>query len=79
MRKLRWMCRRGMKELDVLLESFLLANEQRLRAGQWPELERFLACEDDVLWDWLRGDRAPEVETFALLVRGIRDATGRGT
>ena len=61
-RKLRWLCRRGMKELDILLELFIHQNQQALKGGSWPELEALLQNEDDVLWDWLqqpaRGDAA---------------------
>lgn len=52
-RKLRWLCRRGMKELDVLLEAFLSEQGEALRSGSWPELERFLQEEDDTLWRWV--------------------------
>ncbi len=53
LRKLRWLCRRGMRELDVLLEHFVACNTAALQAGQWPELESLLALEDDRLWDIL--------------------------
>ncbi len=53
LRKLRWLCRRGMKELDVLLEDFLQRNSTGLQDGDWPELENLLALEDDALWDSL--------------------------
>jgi len=51
--KLRWMCRRGMKELDVLLERFLSLEQESLEQGGWPDLERFLAEEDDRIWHWI--------------------------
>ena len=73
-RKLRWMCRRGMKELDVLLESFLETKQAELRAGAWPELERLLETEDDQLWDWLRGAASPPDDSFAPLVEAITQA-----
>lgn len=75
-RKLRWMCRRGMKELDVLLESFIAQNESRLNAGEWPEMEHLLALEDDVLWDRLRdNDLSPNPE-YRGLIEAIRCAPG---
>lgn len=54
MRRLRWLCRRGMKELDVLLEAFLANEEANLRAGDWPELEALLNEEDDRIWHWVQ-------------------------
>ena len=53
-RKLRWLCRRGMKELDVLLESFLEQNQQALESGSWPEFEALLQSEDDIFWNWVQ-------------------------
>ena len=42
---LRWKSRRGMKELDVLLEAFLVAQAEVLLEGGWPGFEEFLAQE----------------------------------
>lgn len=50
-RKLNWLCRRGMKELDILLSRFVQRHEQELVQGAWPGLEELLQFEDDVLWD----------------------------
>ena len=55
--RLRWLCRRGMKELDVLLEAFLAREQKALLDGGWPELEQLLKEEDDLLW---QGVLAPE-------------------
>jgi len=50
LRKLKWLCRRGMKELDVLLERFIKDQSVALDQGAWPQLESLLAMEDDSLW-----------------------------
>ena len=59
-KKLRWQCRRGMKEMDALLLRFL----DRNYAGATPELrgafEMLLQTEDDVLWRWISGRVACE-------------------
>ena len=52
-RRLRWACRRGMKELDVLLESFIARQEDALGQGRWPEFEALLQEEDDRIWQWV--------------------------
>jgi succinate dehydrogenase flavin-adding protein (antitoxin of CptAB toxin-antitoxin module) len=57
---LRWKSRRGMKELDVLLESFLIQQAEALKAGQWSALEILLDQEDDVFFDWISGRNMPE-------------------
>ena len=73
-RKLRWLCRRGMKELDVLLERFLQQYESHLGDGAWPELETLLDQEDDLLWDWLQQpdtkQAAPYHDILDLIRRG---------
>jgi succinate dehydrogenase flavin-adding protein (antitoxin of CptAB toxin-antitoxin module) len=60
-----------MKELDVLLDSFLRSQELALERGEWPGLESLLALEDDVLWDYLQAP-ACAPERFAGLIDGIR-------
>lgn len=58
--KLRWACRRGMLELDVLLSNFLdeiylgLKDEDKMR------FVRLLEQPDPQLFDWLIGKEVPE-------------------
>jgi antitoxin CptB len=70
-RQLRWLCRRGMKELDVLLERFLAEHEDALRSGAWPDLEQLLAEEDDQLWRWVLrpGTRSAYIELLDAICR----------
>ncbi len=67
--RLRWRCRRGMKELDLLLENYLdtLTNETDLLA-----FERLLECNDTDLYEWLTGRRVPAAADLASVVAGIR-------
>lgn len=71
-KKLRWLCRRGMRELEVLLEAFLRQESAALTDGAWPEFEALLACEDDRLWDWFQGRQDAESEPFQPLIDRIR-------
>lgn len=71
-KRLRWLCRRGMRELEILLEGFLLQEERALADGQWPAFEALLACEDDQLWDWFQGKKVPDEPELRLLVDTIR-------
>ena len=70
--RLRWRCRRGMKELDVLLERFLERECQTLAAGRWPELEGLLESEDDVLWRWLQHPAEADAAPYSRLLEQIR-------
>ncbi len=71
-KRLRWLCRRGMRELEILLEGFLLREEAELSDGNWPAFEALLACEDDQLWDWFQGKAAPDDPALRELVGAIR-------
>ena len=53
--KLRWRCRRGMRELDAMLASYIDGLEGDLTAIEENTLSRLLDSEDDELWDWLSG------------------------
>jgi antitoxin CptB len=71
-KRLRWLCRRGMRELEILLEGFLLREEAELSDGNWPAFEALLACEDDQLWDWFQGKAEPDEPALRELVAAIR-------
>ena len=62
-----------MKELDVLLESFLERHHDKLARGGWPELEALLANEDNTLWDWLQGKDSGQPVNSKTLIDAIRN------
>jgi antitoxin CptB len=73
LRRLRWRCRRGMRELDQLMLRYL--------DGRWPSADeaeravflRLLDTEDDKLWRWFMGREAPQEADLDVLVRTIID------
>lgn len=70
--RLRWRCRRGMRELDQLLGRGL---DRLLAAGDDEGLDRFerlLDCEDDQLWRWCLGQGRPDDAGLAGLVDALR-------
>ena len=71
-RKLQWLCRRGMKELDVLLDRFLRAEREELASGGWPDFESLLEQEDDILWDWLMNPSLEGAAGYRELLERIR-------
>jgi antitoxin CptB len=73
LRKLKWLCRRGMKELDVLLEEFLQNNENELLQGGWPEFEQLLQSEDDRIWSWVQNPAQSEASQFENLLNLVRN------
>lgn len=72
LRKLRWRCRRGMRELDQLLERWL---DRQWRQSPTREREvflRLLDTEDDKLWRWFLGHEVSPDADVAALVQRIR-------
>jgi antitoxin CptB len=73
--RLRWRCRRGMKELDQLLLNYL---QGRFAQADAAERETFAAClelPDPQLASWLLGRSTPEEPHLQKLIEHIRAAT----
>jgi len=75
-RKLKWLCQRGMKELDILLERFVIENEVLLAEGAWTEFEALLETEDDILWDWFQDPDVPAAGPYGDLLKKISRGPG---
>ena len=71
-RKLRWRCRRGMRELDQLLERWLDRAWRQSSEQERAVFLRLLDSEDDRLWRWFLGHEAPEDADLRALVDRIR-------
>ncbi len=71
-RRLLWRCRRGMKELDLLLERFA----REALPGASPALrtafEQLLALPDPLLAGYLLGGNTPPEAELALVTGAIR-------
>jgi antitoxin CptB len=74
--KLRWRCRRGMRELDALLLAFVDANATGLTEAEIVRFEAILELPDPTLHAYLLGRSAPaDLATVALIER-IRTSLG---
>ena len=73
--RMRWAARRGMLELDLVLEPFVTSRYAQLGAADRRTFQRLLQCEDQDLFAWLlqRGD--PEDEELAAIVSQILQFT----
>ena len=78
--RLRWRCRRGIREMDLLLQGFLDASYPELSAAERRAFERLLDEPDLDLFEWICGRAEPHDPDYRALVgrlRGLRpDATG---
>ncbi len=72
--RLRWQCRRGMLEVDLLLKRFLDAGFSSLDQAQKSAFADLLEYPDHVLVEWLMGRQRPSDERLAHVVDCIRDA-----
>jgi len=70
--KLKWHCRRGMRELDLLLEGFLMNRDEALSTADHAIFERLLDCRNEDLVAWLINGDSPEDEQLAGIVNQIR-------
>jgi antitoxin CptB len=75
-RRLLWRCRRGMKELDVLLERFARRELPSASPRQRQVLGRFLELPDPMLVDYLLGQAIPPDPELAELVQRIAAPPG---
>jgi antitoxin CptB len=71
--QLRWACRRGMLELDVLLGNFLEEVFTKLSQLDQVNFEHLLTNSDQDLFMWLTGRTTPENPIEAAIVAKIRD------
>ena len=72
--KLIWQCRRGMLELDLILNRFLDSHLLGLSDKELAAFEQVLTSPDPVLYAWLMGTELPTNQEMASIVTLIRDS-----
>jgi antitoxin CptB len=72
--RMRWKCRRGMLELDLLLRDFLDSGYASLDDVQRRCFDHLLDYPDAVLLEWFMGRVRPADKDVANLVEKIRSA-----
>lgn len=70
--RLLWRSRRGMLELDLLLQGFIETNFDTLTPAQIDAFTRLLETSDDILLDFLLHRSIPTDAPLAALVTAIR-------
>ena len=68
LKALQWRSRRGMLELDVLLEPFTREALVNLSEAEQQTYIRLLACEDPDLFSWFMSDARPEDSQLSAMV-----------
>jgi antitoxin CptB len=76
MAKLRWRCRRGMRELDQLFTGWLDRYGAHASPDALDAFEALLGVEDTDLWAWCMGRGAPERADWQAILGQIRSPAG---
>ena len=74
--RIRWRCRRGMKELDDLLLGFFDARFEALDPADRERFAALLERPDPELWAYLSGRELPDDPALADVIRRIRQHAG---
>jgi antitoxin CptB len=67
--RIRWRCRRGMLENDLILTRFLAAAGESLTEEDVAHLDALLDMTDDALWDLIAGRIEPDRALAAFVAR----------
>ena len=69
--RIRWGCRRGMLELDVIFEPFFDHCFESLEDDQQAIFERLLSCDDPELFTWVMGHGQSSDPELASMIQRI--------
>lgn len=72
--RIHWQCRRGMLELDDMLQGFLQRAYDDLSSDERAQFENLLNCHDNLLLEYLMGRTVPADPDTANVVNKIRAA-----
>jgi antitoxin CptB len=75
--RLRWRCRRGLLELDLVLQSYLSVHQEDLSDQQIKVLNTLLDYPDNDLWDLISGRQPITEPATEQLLQELRKQTYR--
>jgi antitoxin CptB len=70
--RVRWRCRRGMLELDLILLRFVDEQYPQLSLTEQQAFEALLQLQDDELLEMISGGGTSRAEKFASLIERLR-------
>ena len=71
--RMRWAARRGMLELDLVLEPFVQARYQGLDEADRARFQALMVCEDQDLFAWFLRREQPADGELSIIVSKILD------
>ena len=72
LRRLRWQCRRGLLELDLLFVRFLEQRYSALSVAEQVDFQRLLEQPDQTLLAWLQGQQEPPSDLKVIIDKVIQ-------
>jgi len=69
---LRWQCRRGMRELDELLQPFVRSQLDHISSAELQIFRQLLACPDQRLLAYLMLHESPQDQGWVAIIDKIR-------
>ena len=70
--RIRWRCRRGLLELDLVLNEFARVHLDAMPRAELEVFHRLLDAADNDLWDWISGRAEPADRMLSGLVARLR-------
>ncbi|MBT5229352.1 MAG: succinate dehydrogenase assembly factor 2 [Methylococcales bacterium] len=71
--RLRWQCRRGMLELDHILQEYLDQQYQSMSLDKKTQFALLLENADQTLLEWCLGNESPPAQSDNKMVQEIRN------
>ena len=72
LQRLRWQCRRGLLELDLLFVRFLEQHYSALNATELDAFQRLLEQPDQTLLAWLQGQQEPPSDLKSIIDKVVQ-------
>lgn len=74
--QLVWRCRRGVRELDVLMTRFLESEYQQLSDTEQLAFQRLLETQDPTIMDWLFSKSSPDDAELVYIIARLQTLSG---
>jgi antitoxin CptB len=72
MSRLRWRCRRGTKELDIVMNRYFQERYETATVEEQASFNALLDIEDPIIFDWLMDKTQAEDENLKVLVEILK-------
>ncbi|MGH1542408.1 MAG: succinate dehydrogenase assembly factor 2 [Arenicella sp.] len=77
--KLKWRCRRGVRELDVLFTYFIDNEYEQLSELQQEYFDKLLDIQDPIIMDWLFARSEPDESGLKWIIEKLQTCSGNLT